>query len=334
MRHLTLAALSVSALAISGCSFFGGGHDDSYGYNKTSMPAPYSHGSYSGNAHTQGAYSHGSYAQNAHGTYTTGSYGTAVNHHGTHAHAQAPVVNNHHASGTDCCLHGEKLSTWSLEGGIGPAFLIGNEAVTGDKINAANPNTVNNIDMADAYDTGIRADIGISKALTPNRKISLSAFKQQHNSAGSQNWGIVNDEVLTGELTDYNAYGIEAGLRQYFQPTVLGNSVGLRPYVEGKLGGAHVDDIAIRNTQLDGATFSAADLAFYEGGWVPTGAGLIGVETPVADRLTLGVETGVRYIGKLASDDQDLLPGGPISGSNNGSDTWTVPLTIRGRYRF
>lgn len=238
-----------------------------------------------------------------------------------------------HAS-DGCCVGGNQLSKWNIEGGVGPAFIVGGEAVTGDKLNAGNPNNIANIDMADAYDTGIRADLGGSYALTPNRKLTGQVFVQNHESAGAQDWGTVNGQQLTGALSDYKSYGAEVGLRQYFQPKVLGSNFGVRPYVEGKLGGAYVDDISIQGTELGGATFSADDLAFYEGGWVPTGAGLIGIETPVANRFTMGVETGIRYIGKPRSADADLGPGGPISGSNNGGDSWTVPVTLRGRYRF
>ena len=329
MRFTTLVLMGASTFALTGCSFLGNvfGHDD---YSRTNVPAPYTHGTYHG---TQGAYQTGQgYNHNTQGTYITQGHYNAGGHGGYHAPYQgvqhAPVAAN------PCCVHGNKLSKWNIEGGIGPAFLIGGEAVTGDQINAANPNSINTIDMNDAYDTGIRADLGASYALTPNRKVTGQVFAQHHESSGDLNWGTVNGQQLTGELSDYTAYGAEVGLRQYFQPKKLSHNFGVRPYVEGKLGGAYVDDIAVQNTQLDGTTFSATDLAFYEGGWVPTGAGLVGIETPIADRFTMGVETGVRYIGKLSSADRDLLPGGPISGSNNGSDSWTIPVTLRGRYRF
>ena len=340
MRFTTLVLMGASTFALTGCSFLGNvfGHDD---YSRSNVPAPYTQGTYHG---TQGVYQgeqnayHGSqgvyqagqgYNQNTQGTYITQGYNTqggylapyqGVNH--------APVAAN------PCCVHGNQLSKWNIEGGIGPAFMIGGKAVTGDQINDANPNSINNIDMSDAYNTGIRADLGASYALTPNRKVTGQVFAQHHESSGDLNWGTVNGQQLTGALSDYKAYGAEVGLRQYLQPKVLSHNFGVRPYVEGKVGGAYVEDIAVQNTQLDGTTFSANDLAFYEGGWVPTGAGLIGIETPIAERFTMGLETGVRYIGKQKSADRDLLPGGPISGSNNGSDSWTIPVTLRGRYRF
>lgn len=286
MRNLTVLAIGVSALSLSGCSFLGGVFGHGNNHHQSYVPAPYQHGSY----HTPRA--------------------------------------------DDCCVGGKALSKWNLEGGVGPAFLTGGRAVTGSKLNAGNPNQIRNIDMADAYDNGTRVDLGTSYALTPNRKLTGQVFYQNHEGAGTQSWGTVADQELTGGLSDYNSYGVEVGLRQYFQPRIAGQSIGYRPYVEGKLGAANVDDITIQGSQLGGNTFSAADIPFYEGGWVPTAAGMVGIETPAFERMTLGLETGIRYMGKPASDGAALTPGGPISGANNGGDSWSIPLTLRGRYRF
>ena len=108
----------------------------------------------------------------------------------------------------------------------------------------------------------------------------------------------------------------------------------LRPYVEAKVGASKVKDIDLENAMYGGAVENGGTIGLYEGGWVPTAAGMIGVEAPIFKRATLGVETGIRYTGRLDSDTSYLNGGHPLAGVNNGSDSYTVPVMLRGRYRF
>ena len=232
------------------------------------------------------------------------------------------------------CHTGNCLARWNLEGGIGAAFPAGNNIITSSRVNANPNNDFNSLSFGDAYDTGVRAELGGSYALSPNRKVTLLGHYEKADSAGVQDWGTIGGERLTGELTDYESYGAEIGLRQYFKPVngVIFNSV--RPYVEGRVGASHVDDISTRNLQLGGAAFNGGDVGLYRDGWVPTAAGLVGVETPIARYTTIGLETGLRYQGGLESDTRDLGAGSTLGGLNNNQGRLSVPVTLRGRYRF
>jgi len=128
-------------------------------------------------------------------------------------------------------------------------------------------------------------------------KVTLLGHYEQADSAGAQDWGTIDGEQLTGALSDYEAWGAELGLRQYFKPTngIILNSV--RPYVEARGGVSRVNDIGVANTQLGGATFSAAEVPLYKDSWVGTAAGLVGVETPLTRYSTIGLETGRFFIG-------------------------------------
>jgi len=95
-----------------------------------------------------------------------------------------------------------------------------------------------------------------------------------------------------------------------------------------------VSSIDLENTQLAGTAFGGGDIPFYESSWVPTAAGLVGLETPIARYTTLGIETGVRYQGGLESDTSVLNAGSTLGGLNNNNSRLTVPVTLRGRYRF
>jgi len=188
--------------------------------------------------------------------------------------------------------------------------------------------------MKDAYDTGFRAELGGSYALNPNRKITGNVFIDEAESAGRQDWGTVGGETLTGALSDYKSYGAELGLRQYFAPRRGVILKSIRPYVEGKLGAARLDDVRIQGTELGGETFSAVDVPFYESGWVGTAAGMFGVETPLTKYSTIALETGVRYTQGPKTDTSVLAPGFPVAGTNNGGSRTTIPVMLRGRYRF
>ena len=258
--------------------------------------------------------------------------------HGYSANSQPTYTK----SNNNCCVGGQTLSRWNVEGGVGTDFVVGGDAITGDQVHANTfpVTTVNNVSMKDAYDTGYRAELGGSYALNPNRKLTVQGFYAQANG-NEVDWGTQGANTLRGTMTDYETYGVEAGVRQYFQPTPMPLVKSVRPYVEGKLGAAHLNDSSLVGITETGIADprNPTSLAMYEGGWVPTAAGLVGVETPLFNRFTVGVETGVRYVGSPQSDNTDLNAVAPnfnrrYAGANNGGSRLSVPVTIRGRYRF
>jgi len=240
---------------------------------------------------------------------------------------------NYNKVQNNCCVNGNALSRWNLEGALGGGFLVGGDGLTGSRTNIPTTN-LRNVGSEDLWDDGLRAELGGSYALNPNRKITGNVFYQENESAGVLNLGDLDGDAFRGSVSDRESYGVELGLRQYFTPKVYGRNIRLRPYIEGKLGAANLDDISLQNVTRDGTAL--ADVGLYEGGWVPTAAGMVGIETPIAKRMTLGVETGLRYQGRLKSDGRSIVSGtgNELAGINNGSDTWTVPLQVRGRYRF
>ena len=264
-----------------------------------------------------------------------GSHGKTVTKHNGGQYAQN-------------CVGCNSLSKWNLEGGIGPEFVVGGKAITGSNaasnqpgfISGGVPTTTNNVSMKDAYKTGYRAALGGSYALNPNRKISAEAY---YTGAKGKDITFANQDGVNirGKMSNYEAFGMEAGLRQYFGVSNAPVVKSIRPYVEGKLGAARVNDIALENIRgvapTDARTPTA--LRMYDASWVPTAAGLVGVETIVADRFTMGLETGVRFTGSPQSENGDLGLNAPAfnrryAGFNDGGSRTTIPLTIRGRYRF
>lgn len=234
-----------------------------------------------------------------------------------------------HQKPEKCC---KRLSRWNIEGAVGPEYFLGGDAITGD-VNDIPGVVANETSLSDAFDEGLRYELGGSYALNPNRKVTLMGSYAEADG-DNVTLGSIDGDAVTGQFSDYQRYGVEVGLRQYFTPTPAPVFGSVRPYVEGKVGAAHVDDIVLTNVQQNGAAYNGGTIRMYEKGWVPTAAGMVGVEAPVFKRATLALETGIRYTGVLESDTRDLGPGAPLAGTNNGMETWTVPVQLRGRYRF
>ncbi len=234
------------------------------------------------------------------------------------------------------CCDGTTLSRWNMEEGFGTDFMVGGDAITGSQAAPAlGPvTTLSDVSMKDAYDMGYRASLGGSYALNPNRKVTLRGTYAQ--AEGNEVvWGTQGGTPLLGTMSDYKSLGLEAGLRQYFKPA---KSMPLRTYVEGQLGASRVNAITLDNIRqaVPSSLSTPTSLGMYKTSWVPTAAALIGVETPMFKRMTVGVETGIRYAGDLKADNSAVSGGfnSRYAGFNNGGSRLTVPVTIRGRYRF
>ncbi len=250
-----------------------------------------------------------------------GHHGGSYGHHNTgHGTYKAQPMKHQHAGNT--------LARWNFEGGYGQEFMTGGNAIqTAD--NSLNLTTPTKTTMKSAYEVGERIDLGVSYALNPNRKLILNGYKSQFDGE-RQNFGTQGATTLSGQFSDYESYGIEAGVRQYALPVRAPIVNSVRPYLEARAGVAKVDDInisAVTRTSLGGVVTNRPGYRVYDGGWVPTAAGLVGVETPLFNRMTIGVETGLRYSGKL-----DAVDGG-FAGAD-GASKWSVPVSLRGRYRF
>jgi len=232
-----------------------------------------------------------------------------------------------------------KASTWNIEGAIGKDYMVGGDFTTPEDVAAVPGLTPNGVSMSDAYDSGTRYELGASYAVNPNRKITgmASWSNAEGNDVAFGTFAGPPANTLRGTVSDYKTFGLEAGLRQYFRPRPAPLVNSIRPYVEAKLGATKVDDITISNLRDNGGTVNGGTAQFYDGGWVPTAAGMIGVEAPVFQRATLALETGIRYRGALDGNNTDFGPGGGVgvlAGLNNGSENFSVPVQLRGRYRF
>lgn len=258
------------------------------------------------------------YEANAYtGANTAGRYGSQHSAH-TKPHHKAKTYGRH--------MSGDE-NRWTVSGSLGAEFPTGGDIFSGES--AVGPR-FNNVSMADAYKPGLRAELGATRSLSGNRMATGHLFYSK--AEGEQvTLRDAPSGVRTAQFSDRKSYGAELGLRQYAS---MPSTAAYKPYVEGRLGAAYVDDIRLENDRLSGVPQgNASGVAFIEGGWVPTAAALIGVEHPVTSNTMIGLETGIRYSGGL---DADTIPGSNpgLVGANDYTEHWSVPVSLRGRYRF
>ena len=247
---------------------------------------------------------------------------------GQHHRAANSYANS--SANSNCCGADRKISRFNVEAALGGEFIVGGNAFeTDDDYTPFAGQTLEELSMSEIYAPASRAELGVSYALSPSRKIT-GQVSFTHAEGKQVNIGERNAIEMTGQFSDYQSLGLEAGMRQYFKPRFAGKSLGYRPYIEGKLGAQKTEDMDLRFRETGGGWL---ETDFYKGGWVPTAAAMIGVETPMFKRGTLGLETGVRYSGALdGAEDADVNQ--RVRGANKGSEILSIPLTIRGRYRF
>lgn len=177
------------------------------------------------------------------------------------------------------------------------------------------PNTYNQVDYKDAYKRGYRASVGLARDIRPNTAFTAKGFYKEAEAedafAVANNGGAVNSS-----FTDYKSYGAELGLRQY-----LGGRSGFRPFVGGTIGAAYIDDINLEGPGVAGP--------LNEGGWVPTASATGGVELPFSQSASFALESGIRWTGS-----QDRTAIAAAAGFTEAGDTTSIPVTLRGRFRF
>ncbi len=232
-------------------------------------------------------------------------------YHGHHSH------HGHHV--------GHQVTTpsrWSVEGSIAAQQFTGGNVL--QNFPTAGDSTFKQ-EYDDVYETGLGATAGLSYDVAPKTTIFGQGF---YNEAESKNERLnigstAGGTPLFGTISDYKSYGMEVGFREY----ASANPYKTRPYIGGTIGMSYVDSIDARIDGVGPAPVEPpAVRRLYDGEWVPTASGIIGVEMPIARQAALALETGLKFEGKR---DPVLL-----DGRTSVEPTYTVPVRLRGRYRF
>ncbi|PHR91310.1 MAG: hypothetical protein COA69_12425 [Robiginitomaculum sp.] len=229
-----------------------------------------------------------------------------------------------------------KPGKFSVSGALGTGFIVGGHAVTGNDA-AYNPVLdIHNVSMQDAYKKGFRGELGVGYRIGKKNELTVNGYYQQAKGKDTTLGQHISGSPLEGQLSAYKGYGVELGLRHNMNTFKAPLIKNITPFIEARLGFGHVSDIAINDLRVAGTAIGPVSTPFYEGGWVPTASGLIGFEKPISRHMSIGLETGIRYEKSLSADSTfvPVVPGGPLGQSANGGSRWSVPIQIRGRYRF
>lgn len=184
---------------------------------------------------------------------------------------------------------------------------------------------LDSFEYADAFDTGtvyggaLEYDISRSTTLFAGARYAQYEGQQVRNGTITENaapGGPVTEAGLY-QFSDLNTLTVEGGVRQY-----VGLGTGIRPYIGASGGFTHNNNVTLTTTSEGGNAVAAPETQIYiREGWQPTASGIIGAEIAAGPNVALGVETGIRWTDDRATNIKS-------------DDSWSVPLTLRGRVAF
>jgi hypothetical protein len=176
------------------------------------------------------------------------------------------------------------------------------------------------------YGTGLHFKFGGGYVLNPTSELR-GVFTYQSADANLVRLGDLGPSNLYGQYSDYKTLGLDLGYRRYVPLTTS----RVRVYGEGTLGIAFIDSINVQlaapqaNTIVDQTDFYDQTSAF-------TWGINFGVLFPVAAKVDLSVQGGLRHVSGLAEVDQ--LVGTGLDEINNDSGRLTFPVVVGVRFRF
>jgi hypothetical protein len=178
----------------------------------------------------------------------------------------------------------------------------------------------------DVYGTGLTFKFGGGYVLNPESEVR-AVFTLQSADANLVRLGDLGPSSLYGQYSDYVSFGLDLGYRRY----VPLSNTKFRIYGEGTLGLAFIDEINVllsapqSNLVVDETDFYDRTAAF-------TWGINFGVLFPVASKIDLNAQFGLRHVSGLSEVDQ--LVGTGLEEINNDSSRLTFPIVIGVRVRF
>jgi Outer membrane protein beta-barrel domain len=175
------------------------------------------------------------------------------------------------------------------------------------------------------YGTGLGFHVGGGYVLSPLSELR-GIFNWQSADADLVRLGDIGPSSLYGQYSDYKSFSLDVGYRRYL---LVGSS--LRPYAEALAGLAWVDRIDLQlAAPRANVVFNQMD--FYDATAALTWNLNVGVLFPIADRLDLNGQFGLRHVGGLAQVDQFVGTG--LENINHDTGRLTFPLRVGVRLRF
>jgi hypothetical protein len=178
----------------------------------------------------------------------------------------------------------------------------------------------------EVYGTGLLFRFGAGYALN-NESELRATLTFQSVDADLVRLGDLGPSSLYAQFSDYQTFALDVGYRRY----VPLQTDTLRVYAEGTIGLGFIDSIDVLfAAPQSNVVFNDTD--FYDQTAAFTWAIGAGVLFPVAERVDLNVQMGLRRVSGLA--DVDQLVGTGLDDINNDSARLTFPVVVGARFRF
>lgn len=218
-------------------------------------------------------------------------------------------------------------SPWVVDVGVGVDPSINGNVNSGaigrlqNQATAILPNS-----YGDVYGTGIQLRFGGGYRLNEFSELR-GVFTYQSADADLVRLGDIGPSSLYAQYGDYRSIGLDLGYRRYLP--LSGRN--LRVYGEATIGLAFINNIdSTFAAPQSNITFTSTD--FYDDTGAFTWGINIGVLFPVAKKVDLNAQLGLRHVGGLSEIDQ--LVGTGLDDLNNDSARLTFPIVVGVRFHF
>ena len=141
-------------------------------------------------------------------------------------------------------------------------------------------------------------------------------FGWQQAEADAADFGLIAGQTLTGEFSDYQGWGLDAGYRYVFDV-----ALPFTPFVGGAIGFERIQEISLT---LSSPVYTSPEIPFYSDSWVAgwrLGAGFL---WPINDTFGAHVSVDVRYSGVLS--DRSGIGNIGFERINDVGNRWTLPV--------
>jgi hypothetical protein len=178
----------------------------------------------------------------------------------------------------------------------------------------------------EVYGTGIDLRFGGGYSLNNVSEVR-GMFIYQSADADLVRLGDLGPSTLYGQYSDYKSFALDLGYRRYMP--LSGSHVRL--YGEGTLGVGFINRINLQLTAPQ-SNLVVNNTDFYDGTAAFTWSVAAGVLFPVAQKVDINVQLGLRHVSGMA--DVDSLRGTDLDDINNDSGRLTFPIVVGLRFRF
>jgi hypothetical protein len=215
---------------------------------------------------------------------------------------------------------------WSVE------FAIGWDNSISGNINSSAIGTINNQvavitknSYESVYGTGLHMRFG-GGYLLHNQTEVRATFSLQSLDADLTEMGEIGTSRLYGQYADYQAFGLDVGLRRYMDLTP-----GLHAYGEGTVGIAVIDETDVILV-APGANLAGLATDFYDKTAAFTVGANVGLMARAGSRFDVFGQLGLRWVSGMSAIDS--LQDTSLDTINDKSARWTMPFLTGVRVRF